>query len=113
MLSKKIRLTKKKDLERILRRGKHFAEKFFVLKTIENGLDHSRFGFMVSIKVSKKATVRNKIRRQLQEIVRINFARIKTGLDMIVIARPEIKEKDYQEIKGALLGTLKEKGLLI
>jgi ribonuclease P protein component len=112
VLPKKFRLTRKKDFEKISRKGKHFGGAFFILRTIENGLDYSRFGFVVSLKVSKKAVTRNKIRRQLHEMARVNFARIKNGFDALIIARPEIKEKSYQEIERALFEAL-EKGELL
>jgi RNase P protein component len=45
-------------------------------------------------------------------MARVNFARIKNGFDALIIARPEIKEKSYQEIERALFEAL-EKGELL
>lgn len=113
MLPKKFRLTKKKDFEKIFRKGECLTEKIFVLKAAENGLDYSRFGFIVSLKVSKKATVRNRIRRQIQESIRMNIGGIKNGFDIIILAKPIIKNKPYKEISSIIKSALKKRGLAV
>ncbi len=72
----------------------------------KNDLEHSRFGFVVSTKISKKAVERNKIRRQLQEIIRLNLEKIKQSVDVVVIAKHGIKGRQYQEIEKDLLRAL-------
>ena len=69
MLKKINRLKKKKDFEKVLRGGKGFKEDFLLFKTIKNNLKTSRFGFIISQKVSKKATVRNKLKRKLSGLI--------------------------------------------
>jgi ribonuclease P protein component len=98
MLSKKNRLKKKKDIERVLKEGKRFKEDFLILKLRENNLKESRFGFTVSQKVSKNATLRNKIRRRLSEIVKMKSKKIKKGLDLLLIACPGLETKDFWEL---------------
>ncbi|RJR30985.1 ribonuclease P protein component, partial [Candidatus Parcubacteria bacterium] len=68
---------------------------------------YNRFAVVVSAKISKKATVRNKIRRRIYEILRINLTRMENGYDMIVIVSPDII-KNYKEIERVLLGILKK-----
>lgn len=70
---------------------------------MENGLEFSRFGFVVSLKVSKKATVRNKIRRRLSEIVKVSA---KPGIDLVIIALPGAEKKDFLETKEAVNSAL-------
>lgn len=99
MLPKASRLKKKKEIERVLKRGKGFKEGFLILKSLKNGLRNSRFAFVVSRKVSKKATLRNKIRRRLSELMRLKIKKIKKGLDLVLLASPGMEKGDLWEIK--------------
>lgn len=91
---------KKKEFEAVFRKGKTKAGKLVFLKILKNNQDNNRFGVVVSKKISKKAVNRNKIKRRLREIIR--QAHIKPGLNIIIIAKPEIIDKNYQDIKNEL-----------
>lgn len=99
MLRQENRLRRKRDVDNIFKKGKTIAGKLIFLKIIKNNLNNSRFGFVISTKISKKAVIRNKIKRQLREIIRKNLPNIKPGLDVLIIAKPEIIDKKYQDIK--------------
>ncbi len=99
MLPQKNRIQKKKDIEKIFKKGRAFKEAPLVLKTIKNNLGTSRFGFVVSQKVSKKANVRNKVKRRLREIIRLELNSFKAGSDNLFITLPGIEKKDFPEIK--------------
>lgn len=102
MLPKHNRLKNKKDFDNVFKKGKKIAGKLIFLKALKNKLDFSRFGFIVSLKISKKAVVRNKIKRRLRAVIKENILNIKIGLDIIIIAKPEILDKEYKEIKNDL-----------
>lgn len=102
MLPRENRLKKKKDFERVFKIGKGCGGPFLFLKFYNNNLKVSRFGFVVSAKVSKKAVTRNKIKRQLREIIRLKLVKIKTGYDFIILTNPGIVKKDYREIDKAI-----------
>lgn len=102
MLQKINRLTKKKDFEAVFKNGYPLNGDIIFLKFLKNNLDFSRFGFIVSGKVSKKAVIRNKIKRRLREIIRLKIKDIKNGFDIIIIAKFAIIDKEYQEIKEVL-----------
>jgi ribonuclease P protein component len=102
MLPKANRLKKKRDIEQVLKEGKKFKEDFLILRLRENNLKKSRFGFIISQKVSKRATLRNKIKRRLSEIVKMKFKKIKKGIDGVFIACPGIERKDFWEMEEAL-----------
>ncbi|MFH1308467.1 MAG: ribonuclease P protein component [Patescibacteria group bacterium] len=97
MLRKQNRLKKKTDFDSVYKKGYTIAGKLVFLKVLKNKTQNSRFGFIVSKKVSKKAVIRNKIKRRLRSIVK-NID-IKNGIDVIITTNPEIVEKTYQEIK--------------
>jgi len=78
----------------------------------------SRFGLIVSNKVSKKATQRNLIRRRISEFIRLNLKSIKSGYDFVIILSPKIiksqgKILDYQKISELLRLTLTKAKLIV
>lgn len=102
MLPKINRLRKKKEIERVFEKGKRFKEDFLILKITKNTLLQTRVGFVVPQKVSKKATLRNKIKRRLREIVSKKRKKFKKGLDILLIACPGLETKDFWEIDETL-----------
>lgn len=99
MLPKINRINKKKDFSDIFKKGKGFKNGFLILKFINNSLGFSRFGIVVSQKVSKKAVMRNKVRRRLGEIISKDIDNIKSGIDCVFIALPGIDKKDFLQTK--------------
>jgi len=62
----------------------------------------SRFGFTVTKKVGG-AVVRNRIRRRLKELVRIDTgARARPGHDYVLVARASAEKADFTELKTDL-----------
>jgi len=105
MLSSKNRLRKKSDIDNVFKHGKTVAGRFVFLKALKNGLENNRFAFVVSLKVSKRAVDRNKIKRRLREIIKQSLdkssgqAGLKQGFDFVIVAKPLICNKNFQEIK--------------
>ena len=102
MLPSKNRLKNKSDIEKVLKTGRSHKEDFLVFKMLKTGPSDSKFGFIVSTKVSKKAVVRNRIRRRLGELMLSKLKNIKTGVNGLFIAVPGIDKKDFWEIDEAI-----------
>jgi len=101
MLAKRNRLKRKRDFERVFKKGQGFKQGFLYLKIKENSLKSSRFGFIVSKKFSPKATIRNKIKRRLRELVKIKLPEIKKGIDAIIVVMPGA-ENEFQKLRDTL-----------
>ena len=112
MLLKKNRLNKRKDFEKVLKGARGLKSDFLYLKGADNELETTRIGFIVSQKVSRRAVVRNKLKRQLREIVKPELERIRKGKDLIFIALPGIEKQSFPEVKKAVDCLLKKSGLL-
>ena len=114
MLARENRLKKDKDIKNVLRRGRPAREGFLFLKTRENNLGYLRFAVIVGKKVSKKAVVRNKLRRRISEVIRqkIKLNEIKSGIDGVVIALPGAQEIDFIQVKKAVEKILEKTGLI-
>ncbi len=112
MLTKIQRIKKKKDFEGIFKKGASIRNSILVLKILKNSLGLSRFGFVVSQKVSKKAVARNKVRRRLSEIIKSHGEHVAEGLDVALICLPGIEKKEFGELKD-LTTTLLAKARVI
>ena len=112
MLPKINRIKKKKDFETIFKNSKSFRNNLFILKVAKNSLGLNRFGFIVSQKVSKKATDRNKVRRRLTEAMGAECKKIKIGTDTILIALSGIEKKEFSVIKETVISALYNAGLI-
>lgn len=105
---KENRFRERKSFALVLRKGRTIKGRFLILKFLENSLTKSRFGFIVSKKISKKATERNKIKRRISEIVRIKIREIKKPIDAVFIARKSVEKQRFQEIEKEVIQLLKQ-----
>ena len=113
MLPKEYRLVRDKDFAKVARYGQKAYSPELNLKWIKNNQSYSRWGIIVSLKVDKKAVVRNKIKRRLRAILRENIDFLVPGWDVIVIIKDQIKELDYPQIKNIFLEVLYKNNLII
>ncbi len=113
MLPQIYRLTKNKNFEWITKKGQSIYCRELGLKWIKNDLAFSRFGIVISLKVSKKATVRNKIKRRIRAIIYQSLKTIKPRYDIIISTKPEIRELDYWQIKEKLEKLFDRAGLMV
>lgn len=106
MLNSRNRLKKKINFARIEIDGAMHQSKSFGMGIYNRkDEDPSRFGFVISTKISKLAVVRNKIKRTMSEVVRKNIKKIKNGYDVVFLIKPsavktekEMLEKETYEI---------------
>lgn len=112
MLPKINRLCKKKEIDRVFARGKSYRGDRAVLRVAENGLDITRFCFIVSRKVSKGAVERNRIKRRFREITRPLLPRFKKGYDIVLIASPGLENRDFWQTKKILEDLYAKPGII-
>jgi len=92
-------LTNRAQYTLVYRQGKVWATSLLVMKAMPNGLSLSRYGFSVTKKVGK-AVQRNRLKRLLREIMRLQSLR--QGWDIVFIARPVAVNTDYHELERAV-----------
>jgi len=107
MLKKENRIRLDKEFDRVFKAGQSFYGKEIGLKLAKNSLEISRYGILINTKVSKKAVIRNKIKRQLRAIIERNMASISKGNDIVIIVFPQILDKNFKEIENILLAGFK------
>ena len=102
-------LTKPQQYALVYDKGSSWASNLVVMKALPNGLTLSRYGFSVSKRVGK-AVMRNRVKRLLREILRVTP--LKSGWDIIFIARPAVAAADYASLKSSVEGLLSRARLL-
>jgi len=112
MLPRKYKLKKDNDFKKVFKQGKNYQQEFIKIRVLKNNSAYSRFGLIIGLKISKKAVERNRIKRRLEEIVRLKLKQIKPGFDIVVLVNPEIIERNYQEIEKTLISLLKKAKLV-
>ena len=72
----------------------------------------SRFGIIVSKKVSKKAVLRNRVKRVLREVIRKNLKKIKPGSDILIIANSDLANSESGDLEKQFVGLAKKANIL-
>lgn len=112
MLASKFGLKGTKNFERVEREGTLFqSESFGIAYFKREDKDVSKFGFIVSNKISGESTLRNRAKRALKEAVRFNTGYLKDGYDVVFLAKTQILRKPTDAIMKEVEVSLREAGL--
>ena len=106
------RLVRASEFQRVKRDGSVHRGKLILLGLLRmNNESFFRAGFVVSRAVGS-ATLRNRIRRRLREIVRRHQHRVHRDVWMVIIARSNAKRATYQELEDEWLRLAKRASIL-
>ena len=96
-------IKKYEDFQKVYKTGKSYANRLLIMYVMrtEEGAD-SRIGISVSKKVGN-SVVRHHITRLLRESYRLNRQTVKTGLDIVVVARAAARDSTFGQIESAYL----------
>ena len=99
------------EFRRIYRRGRSAVSPYFVVYCLKNRAGASRLGVTVSKKLGH-AVVRNRVRRRIREIYRLNRDKMRPGWDVIVVGRGRSAAGPYRKMNEAYLDCLRRLSLL-
>ena len=109
-----MKFSKSLKLNHIFRRlysSSGHANAYLVLYARKNRSATNRVGVTVSKKLGC-AVVRNRVRRRLREVYRLNEARFAPGWDLVVVARSRCIKASFSQLTGAYLSLAEKAGVL-
>ena len=100
MLPQKNRITGNNLIEKLKNKGKAVQSKNFTILFLKRkDKKPSRFAFVVSTKISKKAVERNKVKRRLRHVVSDNLDLLKKEKDVLVLVKRRIVKESMDFLK--------------
>lgn len=108
MLAKEYRLPSNAQLKG----SRFYKTPLFSVKIAKNGVEESRFAFLVRKKVDKRAVVRNRIRRIFRSCIEEMLGEIVSGHDMLFFLERGIVDKRREELFQEIKTFFEEKKLL-
>lgn len=96
---------------RLYAKGRRRSCRYLAVYCRRNGLRQNRVGITVSAKLGN-AVHRNRLRRRLREIYRLNESRFRPGYDIVVVARSQAMEAGYRQLEEAYLSLAGQLDLL-
>ena len=104
-------LKKAKEFKKVFDKGRSIADKNVVIYYLPCFNCEARIGFIVS-KKNGNAVCRNRLKRLLKEVFRLNMDKIENNYDLIVIPRLPINKKNFSEIERSILKVSEKAGIL-
>jgi ribonuclease P protein component len=111
MLARSNRLRRRSDIDNVYRRGKPFRGDELSLRLLPNKHNELRLVVVVGKKVSKKAVVRNHIRRRLSALLS-ELADLSSPHDVVISASTDISLLPPEQLGQQLTDCLAQAGLL-
>ena len=99
------------EFRRLYQKGASSAGSCMVLYCRKNKLGHNRLGLTASVKLGH-AVVRNRARRRLREVYRLNSPQLRKGWDIILVARSRTVTADWKELNDSFLRLCRKLDLL-
>ena len=87
------------------------ANGLLVLYARKNRLGINRVGITVSKKLGK-AHIRNRVRRRVREVYRLNEDKFQPGWDIVVVVRGKAVEAPFGKLADAYLSLARKAGIL-
>lgn len=106
-----VSLKENRIFRRLYAKGKSAVSPALVLYCRRNGRKENRFGITAGTKLGH-AVVRNKVRRRLREIYRLNEDKLLPGYDIVVVARVRAVHSRYVDLEKQFLRLAKKLQLL-
>lgn len=98
-------LSNQKEISRIFEKGSSKVSRYFIARAIANQVEEPRFVFAVSRKYGNSVH-RNRIKRQVREILRCNLDIIPRGFDFAIIPRRSAQNANFDQLTKGLLAAL-------
>ena len=112
MLKKINRVSKRKEVEELRKERVFYQSPIFGMLMLDKKDEEKRFLMVISKRISKKAVVRNKLKRQMTEVIRLKLAKIRPGVRVGFLVRGKILEYKWEGIKAEMEKALVKTGVM-
>lgn len=110
-MKRAVTLKENYEFRRMYHKGASAVSGSMVLYCRKNHLGHNRLGITVSVKLGK-AVVRNRAKRRLREVYRLNTPALKQGWDLVLVGRGKTVTAPWKELNATFLRLAKKLDLL-
>ncbi|MCG7408390.1 ribonuclease P protein component [Paenibacillus sp. ACRRX] len=111
-MQKQYRLKDRADFSRVYRYGRSWANHQLVLYVFPRpAVERFRVGVSTSKKIGN-AVVRNRMRRVIKEVVRLNSDRVISHVDLVFIVRKGAVDMDYEQLRKSVLHVCRKASVL-
>ena len=110
-LSKNLVLKKNKNFQTVYRLGKSYANRMLVVYILKRNDQHSKVGFAAGKKLGNAVT-RNRVKRLLREVYRLNQFQLIKGIDLLLVGRKNLTTVKYTVAEKAFLDIAKKANIL-
>ena len=110
-MKKAVTLKENYEFRRMYQRGKSAVSGSMVVYCKKNRLGHNRLGLTASTKLGH-AVVRNRCRRRLREVYRLNSPALRQGYDLILVARGRTISAPWKELNDTFMKLCRKLDLL-
>ena len=112
MLPQSHRLPLRTELRQVKKESQFFQGRLFGLLLSPSLKAQTRFAFIISTKVHKKAVKRNRAKRLLSSVLKELLPQIKPGFNGVFLAKKTLIEADFKEIKKEMVLLLEKTKIL-
>ncbi len=104
-------LKKNHQFRKVYRHGKSVANHLVVLYVLKTNHQKRKVGYSVSKKIGN-AVIRNRVKRLFKEVYRHNNDKLITGIELVFIARKNVKDASYKQIEKSFNYLFKKSNIL-
>jgi len=97
-----LRLLRRADFRRVYDEGQRRSSSLCTAFLRANGLPHTRLGVTTPTKLGN-AVLRNRLKRRLREVFRLNQAAMAPGWDVVLNPRPAVARVSFENLAKEIL----------
>lgn len=105
-----VSLKQNREFRRLYARGKSAVSPYLALYCRKSRLPYSRLGITVGGKLGGAVT-RNRVRRRIRELYRVQEDKLASGYDIVVVARVRAVSASYRVLEQSFLRLADKLGL--